>query len=273
MTICIGIAPSRTFPGTWTEIIDFSLQNSFRAVELKYELPFIVPDRFPRKRLGELAAVVDAETIFLSIHGPYTNIGSLPNTRWNAAIDEHLEAIEVAQCLGARTYTIHGGWVESKYATADLIAQCRNRITRGLRRVVAAAGDLPVCLENQNAAEAGKVKCTLAAADLRGFAEAVGERLRFTFDIGHANVAQSDPSTFMIDLGPKRIGVAHIHDNDGSQDTHEAVGSGTIDWSRFVEAYLQHQCTFPLMLELGSPDEMLSSRKALEALLAAGVRQ
>jgi len=268
MTTRIGIAPSRTFPGNWTDAIAFCEQHGFDAVELKYELPFTFPDRLNEHVIAEVGKRVRAADLFLSIHGPYSNIGELMDIRYEAAVAEHLEAIAVARTLGARTYTLHGGWIESVYSTDELFALCRERVAGALERILAAAGTVKICLENQNIAEMKRHKTNCLVSELHGFSD-LFPQLAYTFDTGHANVTDLTPSQFLLQLGPERIGVGHAHDNDGKMDQHTGLADGTTDWDDFARTYVSSGSQFPLMLELGEPEAILSSQKILRAALAS----
>lgn len=272
MTTLIGMAPSRTFPGTWCDALAFCEDHEFDCLELKYELPFTLPDRLNTSVIVEVSERVQAANLFLSLHGPYTNIGDLMDVRYEGAVAEHLAAIEVAKALGARTYTLHGGWVESKYSTDELYANSRKRVLHALERILDVAGPVRICLENQNNAEGGKHKTNCLVSDLQWYGERLPQ-LYFTFDTGHANVIPSaTPAQFLRKFGPDRIGVAHVHDNDGTEDQHRSLADGTTDWDEFVETYLSLGSQFPLMLELGDPEDLLSSQRILREAFA-GVRQ
>jgi sugar phosphate isomerase/epimerase len=266
MTTLIGMAPSRTFPGNWSAAIAFCEEHGFDGIELKYELPFTLPDRLNADVIATVSERVRVSNLFLSIHGPYANIGELTDVRYEGAIAEHLEAIEVAKTLGAKTYTLHGGWIESRYSTEELFAICRERVTGALERILAVAGPVKICLENQNYAEPGKHKTNCLASDLHGYGEAFPQ-LCYTFDTGHANVTSLTPSQFLQQLGPDRIGVAHVHDNDGVTDQHRGLADGTTDWNEFIKTYFSLGSKFPLMLELGDPEDLLSSQRILRDAL------
>ena len=266
MTTLIGIAPSRTFPGNWVNAVAFCEEHKFTALELKYELPFTFPDRLNADIIEAVGQRVREANLFLSIHGPYANIGELTSVRYESTVSEHLEAIEIAKALGAKTYTLHGGWVESVYSTDELFALCRDRVANALERILAVASPVKICLENQNAAETKKHKTNCTVSDLHGYGK-MFPQLWYTFDTGHANVTSQTPSQFLQQLGPDRIGVAHIHDNDGVSDQHRGLADGTTDWSNFIKTYSSLKSQFPLMLELGEPEALLSSQRILREIL------
>jgi len=267
MTAVIGIAPSRTFPGNWCDAVTFCEEHGFEGLELKYELPFTLPDRLNASIITEVSERVRASDLFLSLHGPYANIGELTDVRYEGAIAEHLEAIEIAKTIGARTYTLHGGWIENRYSTEDLFASCRERVAGALERILAIAGPVKICLENQNYAESHKHKTNCLVPDLHWYGDAFPQ-LCYTFDTGHANVTSLTPSQFLQQLGVDRIGIAHVHDNDGHTDQHRSLADGTTNWNDFVDTYLSLGSQFPLMLELGEPEALLSSQQILRESLA-----
>jgi len=133
----LGIAPGRSFSGDWWAMVKIFQRLNLSGVEFKYELPFILPDRWSWEMVKRIASLAKEQGWFLSLHGPYTNIGSLLSKRWQTAVGEHFEALEVAQALGAKTYTIHPGWVEEKYCTAELLQRCRDRTHEALAALLA----------------------------------------------------------------------------------------------------------------------------------------
>ena len=64
------------------------------------------------------------------------------------------------------------------------------------------------------------------------FYERTGSSLGLAFDVGHANVG-SNVKRFL-DLLADKIGVVHVHDNDGASDSHKMIGSGTVDWKYVI---------------------------------------
>lgn len=70
-------------------------------------------------------------------------------------------------------------------------------------------------------------------------------------DVGHLNVAGWDMETVIRRLAG-RIKGYHLHDNDGTNDSHQRIGCGTIDYSRFFELYRTYTPHGDLTLEYGS---------------------
>lgn len=258
----IGIAPSRTFPGTWWDMIQVCRKLGFSGVEFKYELPFILPDRWSWEMVRRIASFAE-EGWFLALHGPYTNVGALLPKRWRTAVDEHLEALEVAQALGARTYTVHPGWVEEKYCTPDLLQQCRENTARALAEMVSQSEGVKICVENQNPGEKDKVKVGVSPDDLHFLVREL-PTVMFTFDLGHAQIFNGSVVKFAFALGPNRIGIAHVHDNAGVEDSHLPPGRGNVEWRHFLLQYQKQGWSFPLFLEtVGSGPDFQAGREFL----------
>jgi len=251
----IGIAPSRSYRGDWWSMLQDCLHGGFAGVEFKYELPFIIPGRVTDDLVRKIAHIGREEGLFFSIHAPYVNIGAILPYRFQEAIDEHRRALDCAAEIGARTYTVHSGWVEAKYATEELISICHDRTAEATQRMIEHNGEIAICLENQNSADKNKVKCAASA-----------EQLYFTFDIGHANVFAGKPGEFLKALGPYRVRMCHVHDNNGLEDEHHALEKGNIDWRAFVEAYSAGEYPFPLFFELSRNEEFVAGKKFVEGI-------
>jgi len=267
VTLRLGIAPSRSFPGNWQDILQFCLEAGFVGVELKYELPFILPERFSPGMMREFARARMEHGLVYSLHGPYVNIGSPLSYRWRAAVDEHLRALEVAQELGAETYTVHPGFMEAKYATPELLARGRRLTAKALQEMLRNAGEITLCLENQNPAEGDKAKCAASPCELREILVAVGELIRVTWDVGHANISPAGVMGFVDELGLERIAVVHLHDNDGRKDSHDPPGTGTVPWKNVLDLLSRRENNPVLYLELRNKQDFLRGRDFLHGLM------
>jgi sugar phosphate isomerase/epimerase len=79
------------------------------------------------------------------------------------------------------------------------------------------------------------------------FYDRTGTDLMMTFDAGHANMDGS-AKTF-VDKLYNKIGVVHVHDNNGSSDEHLGIGQGNINWNYIVRKL--EDCNFagPYIIE------------------------
>ena len=81
-----------------------------------------------------------------------------------------------------------------------------------------------------------------------------GEFLTACMDTGHTNKAlrfynNPSPGDFIRSLGP-RLGILHLHDNNGMTDQHCFPFTGTIDWKDVFDALDEVGYTGPYNLEL-----------------------
>jgi sugar phosphate isomerase/epimerase len=92
----------------------------------------------------------------------------------------------------------------------------------------------------------------LASAEkLRQFEELTHLGLNYVFDTGHANLGEGVEAAFQ--LMKEKIRSTHVHDNDGTSDSHLfplAGEGGTIDWKSTMDMFRGCDGQFPLLLEL-----------------------
>ncbi len=78
-------------------------------------------------------------------------------------------------------------------------------------------------------------------------------------DVGHAHL-----NNCLDDFLNCRISHVHLHDNDGTDDTHSAVGEGTIDFTAVMKAVARDSAT-PIV-EVSTLEGVISSIKSLTAI-------
>jgi sugar phosphate isomerase/epimerase len=95
----------------------------------------------------------------------------------------------------------------------------------------------------------------LASAErLMMFLNVTHLNLNVCFDVGHAHMLGSIENEYRL-LKP-RIRSTHVHDNNGTDDSHLFPGKGTVDWVRTMELLRSAPGQYPLLLELREVDEM-----------------
>ena len=119
----------------------------------------------------------------------------------------------------------------------------------------------------------GNTLVATSADQLEMIADVDRPGLGALFDIGHANMlSDDDPIAAAAALGPHLVH-CHAHDNDGLRDSHDAIGSGTLDWPQLARALVRARYEGAITVEVGAPnpDGVAADGKALlvEHLLAA----
>jgi sugar phosphate isomerase/epimerase len=95
-----------------------------------------------------------------------------------------------------------------------------------------------------------------SAEKLVQFEELTHVGLNYVFDTGHANMGAGVEHEYL--LMKDRIRSTHVHDNDGTEDSHRfplSSEGGTIDWKRTMELLRGGQDQYPLALEVKDPGD------------------
>jgi len=174
--------------------------------------------------------------------GPHTHVNITELTKglriqW---VDEIKRALEVAEIVPFRYLIQHlgaGGQEFSEYAIEAGF--------RSLEELAVFARQLGVEILLENTPN------ELSTAErLMHFNRMTHLNLNFVFDTGHAHIGAGVANEF--DIMKERIRSLHVHDNDGTEDSHlypKAEG-GTIDWTAAMQLFRSKPNQFPLLLEL-----------------------
>lgn len=212
------------------------------------------PAYFDRTDPAEVQSLLDALSGFgvraHSIHAPFGegyDISSLNDEVHERGVDALIDSVELAALLGAEKVIVHA----SHKATAR--SNSRFERARGVLRevsVIAREAGIMLALENLPPDYIGhspeEILNLIDGCDR----QAVG----VCFDTGHANLSGSF-TCFARRLLPHTVAV-HIHDNDGTEDTHRFPGQGSIDWAGFWQSLQASRCTASIMLECPPPDNI-----------------
>jgi sugar phosphate isomerase/epimerase len=202
----------------------------------------------------------DSELKLHSLHSPmYTdevwgksgpqsvlNITELSKPKRLEVVDEIKRAIEISEKIPYRFLIQHLGvsgeeWSNFKVDAAFAALEDL--------RLFARQRDVEILLEN--------IPNDLSSAErLNTFNELTHLDMSFCFDTGHANLNEGVAAAF--NLMRPRIRSTHVHDNNGSTDTHLfpiLAAGGTIDWKATMDLFRAQGDQFPLLLELKESSE------------------
>ncbi len=94
----------------------------------------------------------------------------------------------------------------------------------------------------------------------------------FCFDTGHFNLFSRVPMERWFEaLGPKLVEV-HLHDNDGTADSHWAVGRGNIAFDKFFGLVKDHAPVPVFTVEAHDKDDIETSLDRVKAFVHARLR-
>jgi sugar phosphate isomerase/epimerase len=159
-------------------------------------------------------------------------------------VDEIKRALEIAETVPFRYLIQHLGvaWEEYDERKIDAAFSALEEINLFARQ-----RGVEVLLEN--------TPNELSNADrLLMFLDVTHLKLNVCFDVGHAHMRGNVESEYRL-LKP-RIRSTHVHDNNGTDDSHLFPGKGTVDWVRTMDLLRSAGGQYPLLLELREVDEM-----------------
>jgi sugar phosphate isomerase/epimerase len=198
----------------------------------------------------EDTAVLELFDLRYMVHAPSrgVNLASLLEPVRRASVEVTATCLALSAELGAPV-VVHPGY----FAWPRDRKRAEQQFRRSLEDLLGAAGDLSATfyIENMGDWEHFLLKTPdeLPLIDGAGFA----------LDVGHAHQNHVLPAFLEVPVCHY-----HLHDNDGTSDSHSAVGDGTIDFSA-VMAAVRRSGVRPV-IEVGDYDGVVRSIAALEGL-------
>ncbi len=147
------------------------------------------------------------------------------------ARQRYCQALRLAETYRARKVIIHGGYHPLVYYPVWYVEQSILFWQDFLREL---PGEIPIVLENVLEEEP-----EMLADIVRGVDD---PRLRLCLDVGHVNAYSRVPVQDWLEALAPWINHFHIHNNDGTADTHSALTQGTLPMKPLLE---QAQCLCP----------------------------
>ncbi len=186
------------------------------------------------------------------IHAPFSdiNIASLNERIRRAALDILFETFEVAQNMGSLLVVIHPGHLSpASMKFPKAYEKIHRRSLEEIDRYSRKLG-IRVALENMPTFPILDGRTCSRIHELID-----GTELYVTFDVGHLNTVTQNFGEF-VELLEDRIIHVHLHDNDGIEDSHLALGRGNIPWEDVLKI-LPRSASWSL--ELNSLSEAVES--------------
>jgi sugar phosphate isomerase/epimerase len=219
-----GAALDLRFDESFEEYVAFLREQGLSHVEIRQGYLDTHPDAPTPERVRRVSEERD---VTVTLHAPYRdcNLGNLNDRLREATVAAVCDSLDFAAEAGAAAVVVHGGSVRPRYPER-VRAQSRERAVRSLRACGRYADDVgvPLCVENQRD-KSSRRRNTATPERLAALLDDVGvDSLRVALDVGHAKVTGVAPAAFVETFGD-RIVVAHLHDNDGTDDDHDPLPS------------------------------------------------
>lgn len=160
-------------------------------------------------------------------HGPFNELFPCavdPLARKLAA-QRFDQALTLAQSYGARKLILHGGYNPRLYFSCWYVEQSALFWKEFLEKH---PGEYEICLENVLEDEPGMLLDIVRQVN--------DPRLRLCLDVGHVNAYSPVPALEWIARWGESLSHCHIHNNDGTADTHSALDAGTLNMEKILRA-------------------------------------
>lgn len=237
------------------ESVDFALDLGLGLIEFNANMPWFFPEQFNAAQRAEIRSKAHDAGLTLAIHAPEEiSLVSPHSSLLSAGVDRMKDFIELASDLGAQVLTCHLGGNYLRWSTGDGRALFPHELY-GRRMKESILKSLPFLARHAN--EKG-VKLALENAGYFGpeiIQETVAETmaaapLYLTWDLGHSNtrggMLQRHEEFLLARL--ERVALFHLHDNDGSSDSHGVLGTGTLDLPRTID--IARRADAPISIEV-----------------------
>jgi sugar phosphate isomerase/epimerase len=202
------------------------------------------------KELATIAAAFREQGLKCTMHGPYVDLnpGSTERLVREATLRRYHQTLDAAEILRPSVIVLHPGYDRWRYG--------ENR-EQWLKNSIETFGEI---LER-----AERIGCILAVENifeeepstLKALLDAMHSPLfRHCFDTGHWNLfVKIGMEEWFAEMGGY-ISEAHIHDNFGTKDDHNAIGGGNIDFDLFFSLLEQHAPDAAWTLEAHSKETL-----------------
>ncbi len=183
-------------------------------------------------------------------HGPFNELFPCaidPLARKLAAY-RFEQALKLSETYGARKMVLHGGYNPRLYYSCWYEEQS---ILFWKTFLEEHPGDFCVCLENVLEEEPGMLLNIVRGVD--------DPRLQLCLDVGHVNAYSPAPAQQWIDSWGEYLSHAHVHNNDGTADTHSGLLEGTLNMKTLLPK-LEHATVTLELPEIGDAVPWLLER-------------
>lgn len=197
-----------------------------------------------------------------TVHPPAWDVNPAAPVRAvrEAAAKANRQGLEVCRALGAKQMVFHPGYYDKKSLFSRELAWKRSYGL--LEELVQIARPQGITLAYENVG--GPAASLFTQEEYIHALDHVDPCVKYLLDVGHAHMnGWNIPE--VIDALADRLCGLHLHDNDGTGDSHLPIGQGTIPWEEVFASMkrLSPECVFVLEYGAGTPMEALAAGRDL----------
>jgi len=240
----------------------FAVENGFEGFELAIEYPASTPSQILARR-RELLDVLSSGNLERLAHAPtFVDISNFYGELREASVTVTLKAMEAAHAIEADVVVVHPGF---RFPLTPRESSFENTV-KSMGRLIDAAEEYGFTLGIENLPPGvfpGFEYFSLVSDFEELFSRLGSERLKFTLDIAHASITNSDPPLKFIGALHERLIHVHVSDNFGSRDDHFPLGVGRVDYKNPLKALRERGYNGTVTIEVFTleRDYLLTSKK------------
>jgi sugar phosphate isomerase/epimerase len=239
----IGVSTLALSPTPLESVLSCLEDRNVEYCEVMNEYPYNTIDK----------DVVESYKVKISIHSPLSdvNIASYNDKMRRSSVSQIKSSIDTAASLGSDVVVVHPGQVP--ILGKKFLERIKDHSLESLRECsnYADENDVMLCIENMPDFEELLLK---DLNEVHNVAEELNSYI--TLDVGHAH-NMNFPEEEM--LSSPRIKHIHLSDNDGSYDSHCAIGSENIDFKSLFNELKSINYDGILVVEVKDPSSVTES--------------
>ncbi len=244
----------------YPKLKDFFEMIRLRRYDLEIYFSAAVLDQLEREDLEKLKAGLDWNPS-LTLHAPFMDLnpGAVDPMIRSVTQMRFRQLLNVAAILRPRGAVFHASYDKWRYS-GKTDAWLGNSVDTWHMVMDAASNiNMKVAIENVFDSDPEALRQLIEKVDRPGFG--------FCFDTGHLNLFSTVPmEQWFASLGRHLVEV-HLHDNDGTADSHWAIGRGSVDFGKFF-SLLSAQAPVPVYtIEAHEKQEIATSLQRVKTLL------
>ena len=231
-----------------------------RRYDLEIYLSAAVLDQLERDDLEALKKNLDWNPA-LTLHAPFMdmNPGAVDPMVRSVTQVRFRQLLNVAGILKPRAAVFHAAYDRWRYSGRKDIWLSNSIDTWNKVMETATSIGMRVAVENVFDEDPDALEMLIREIARPGFG--------FCFDTGHFNLFSKVSMEQWFDRLGKHLVEVHLHDNDGTADSHWALGRGKIDFEKFF-SLLQRQAPAPVYtIEAHDKDDIETSLERVRSLL------
>jgi len=246
----------------YPKLKDFCELVRGRKYDLEIYFSSAVLDQIERQDLETMCKNLDWGPS-LSIHAPFMDLnpGSVDPMVRSVTQMRFRQLLDVAAILKPRTVVFHAAYDRWRYGGRSDI-WLHNSMETWMKVMDAASRiGLRVAVENVFDEDPDALGMLIDRIGNRDFG--------FCFDTGHFNLFSRVPLERWFERLGRHIAEVHLHDNDGTADSHLAVGAGKIDFQAFFRLLRMHASDPVYTVEAHNKEDVDVSLERVRSFLAA----